>query len=231
MALFRIDGPDAEPLVERTFPGVYTQDFGDPSRTAPLSLARRCTGQNQPGALCVRGPKGVWQEPPRPADPKALLAQTPFLVHVAASDSGHVYAFGWLGGSGDLVIVDGRARKVRRIAKSALPAWASSGLRWTSLSLDGNKLRFLIEGDSPGVLVIHADDRVEGKALPGRVAAFGARALWVDKAGEMQKTLDGGKSFQPIVPPPGGAPSSGFFRCVETGCSIGPWHRVGWGDD
>jgi hypothetical protein len=20
-----------------------------------------------------------------------------------------------------------------------------------------------------------------------------------------------------------------FFRCVETGCEIGPWYRVGWG--
>ncbi len=232
MALFRIDSPSAKPVIERTFRGVFTQDFGEPSPDAPLALAKRCDGSAAPGALCLRSDDGKWTELPKPSGPPKLLGQIGFIVHVAAAKKNFVFAFGWAQMSGDLIVIDGHAKKVRRIAKSAIPAWASHGIRWDALSIHEGVLRFLIEGDeSTGVLELRPNDEIVAESLSGRLRANGARALLVAKDGTMKETLDAGKTFHDIVPPPGGAPQSGFFRCVETGCSLGPWHRVGFGPD
>jgi len=229
MTLLRVDASDAKPVVERSFKGVYTQDFGEPPEQAPLALAKRCDGSSEVGALCVRREEKTWKQLPQPADPQKLMAQIPFIVHVAASEDGFAYAFGWLGGGGDLVVVDSRANKVRRIDKGSLPKWASEGIRWGALGIEDGTLRFLIAGDSPGVLEIRADDSIQAERLQGRMASVGSRALLITAQGGLRETLDGGRSFHDVAPPPGGAPDSGFFRCVAAGCSLGPWHRVGWG--
>jgi hypothetical protein len=234
MTLFRIESADAKPVAERTFKGVFTQDFGDPQADAPLALAKRCDGSPAAGAFCVRQNDGKWKELQKPADPHKLLAKVPFIVHVAAASDGSAYAFGWLDGNGDLVVVDARQKKVRRIQRSSIPRWAVEGIRWDALSLRGGVLRFLISADdkrTPGVLEIRADDSVDAKELPGRMASSGSRALLVTEKGTLEETLDAGVSFHAVASPPGGLPTSGLFRCVETGCTLGPWQRVGWGPD
>ncbi len=155
----------------------------------------------------------------------------PFIVHVATSPDGAVYAFGWLGGNGALIVSDSRAKKVRSIDKSKFPKWAADGIRWDSLTIEAGTLRFLLGGKTAGVLEILPDDSVKARKLGGRMASNHGRALLITEQGQLQETLDAGRSFHEIAPPPGGAPKSGFFRCVEGGCSLGPWHRVGWGPD
>ncbi len=125
-----------------------------------------------------------------------------------------------------MVPLAGSRARTRRQAK-----WAADGIRWDALTVDKGTLRFLIAGSAPGVLEIHADDTVRTKRLQGRLAAAGSRAWLVGREGTVQETLDAGKSFHEIVPPPGGAPQKGLARCVATGCTLGPWHRVGWGPD
>jgi hypothetical protein len=231
MALMRIDSEVAAPVLERTFKGVYTHDFGDPEPDAPLAIARRCDGRQERGALCVRRADGRWNDLPKPADPGNLLARAPFIVHVAAAADGSAYAFAWLDGGGDLIVNDSRAGKVRRIDRSQLPEWGKRGIRWDSLQIRQGTLRFLISGDEPGILEIRPDDQIVTTPLSGRMAAAGQRALLITPDGKLRETLDGGGSFHDVLPPPGGAPDDGFFLCLATGCSLGVWHRIGWGPD
>lgn len=233
MALFRIDAIDEPFVLEKKFKGVYTHDFGEPAADAPLALARRCDGSVSPGTLCVRQKDATWKEPPKSADPAKLLAKVPSFIHVAASADGSAYAFGWLDGGGDLVVVDSKQKKVRRISKTSVPKWAENGIRWQALSIVDGKLRFLIQtskgGNTPGILEIRADDSVDAKQLKGRLAAVDTRALLITDRGTIEETLDAGVTFHDVPLPPGGAPNSGPFACFETGCTVGPWQRVGWG--
>jgi hypothetical protein len=231
MTLFHVDSTNANPTLERSFKGVYSQDFGEPADDAPLALAKRCDGSAAPGVVCVRAADGKWSETAKPADPGKLLARVPFVVHVAASPDGEAYAFGWLDGNGPLVIVDAGAKKVRSIERAKLPDWAAEGIRWDALSIRGTTLRFLISGNAPGVLEIEKDDTVHARRLQGRMASTGARALLVADDGSVQETLDSGATFSEVTAPPGGAPKTGLFRCVATGCSLGAWTRVGWGPE
>ncbi|MCA9597243.1 MAG: hypothetical protein KC776_28210 [Myxococcales bacterium] len=230
MTLMRIESTTEKPTVERSFKGTYTQDFGDPPSGAPLALPKRCDGSNVPGAACLRKSDGTWVDVPAPPDPQKLLSKVPFNVSTAA-ENGAVYRFGWMNGNGDLIVTDSGQKKVRRIDANRFPKWAKGGIRWDALGIHDGTLRFLIAGDSPGVLEIHPDDSVTGEQLEGRMASIHDRALLISKSGELRETLDGGETFTDVPAPPGGAPKSGFFRCVETGCSLGPWHRVGWGPD
>jgi hypothetical protein len=232
MSLFRIDGVDEPVVLERKFKGVYTQDFGEPTADEPLALAKRCDGSNSPGTFCVRQNDGTWKELPKPADPGKLLGKLPFLAHVATASDGSAYAFGWLDGNGDLVVIDSKQKKVRRVAKSKIPSWAASGIRWQALSIVEDKLRFFIQGkgvETIGILEIRPDDSLDAKQMKGRLAAIGKRALLITDHGTLEETLDAGVTFHEVPLPPGGAPESGTFQCVETGCSVGPWKRVGWG--
>ena len=236
LALLRIDSPGAVPVVERELKGVYSQDFGEPLPTAPLALAKRCDGSEHPGALCLREPNGRWHDLPPPADPQGLLPRVPFMVHVAAAPDGSVYAFGWLDGGGDLVIVDGKLQRVRRVAKSAMPPWAGSGVDWLALEIEAGTLRFVLSSashgpPSAGIVEIRPDDSVHAAPLAGRVAAVGVRALQLTSDGKLHETVDAGRTFQEVEPPPGGlvAAAGDFLRCVDTGCELGPWCRMGWG--
>ncbi|MBW2529312.1 MAG: hypothetical protein JRI23_34365 [Deltaproteobacteria bacterium] len=236
VALYRLDSPRAAPVLEREIPGTYSQDFGEPGPTSPLVFGKRCDGTERVGALCIRRDADRWEEQPPPADPQGLLARVPFIVHVAASQEGQGYAFGWLDGGGDLVIVDGRVGRVRRVPNSAMPPWADGGVDWSTLSIEDGTLRFLLSNAGPsrsaaGIVEIRPDDTVRAVPLAGRLAAIGGRGLLLTPLGELRETLDGGRTFQPVAPPPGGvlADDGDFIRCVETGCEIGPWYRIGWG--
>jgi hypothetical protein len=236
VALFRIDSAKADPVLEREIPGTYTQDFGEPSPEQPLVLGKRCDGTAATGALCVRHAADRWQQLEPPPDPQGLLPRVPFIVHAAGSHDGEAYAFGWLDGGGDLIIIDGGAKKVRRLSKGKVPAWAGSGVDWHSLVIEDKTLRFLLSNAGPAqsiaaIVEIRADDTVVARKLDGRLSAIGPRGLLLTPTGQLRETVDGGRTFRPVASPPGGLLADGgdFFRCVETGCEIGPWLRVGWG--
>ncbi len=225
MALFRIDTPASRPVLERTIEGVYTMHFGDAGADAPLALARRCNGQEHPGALCIRRRDGTWVDLPIPADPEGLTTRTHHAVPVSSVD-GSVYSFVWLEGSVDLVIVDPLGGRVRRIERGSLP---ESTVRLDSLTTEDGTLRLLVSGETPGVLEIRTDDTIQFRQLRGRLSNFGERAVLITEHQELRETFDGGATFHDVSPPPGGMPGGESFRCVATGCSFGPWHRVGWG--
>lgn len=228
MALFRIESVEAAPVLERAFPGIYTQDFGEPSEDAPLAFAGACSGKPEPGTLCVRR-DGRFSERKLAPEETAKLARTDRLVHVATSREGAMFGFGWESGDGDLVIVDFAHGKVRRLRKTDFPAAARDGIRWSELTLDGDELRFVLA--SGGILKIAADDRATLEPVDGTLAAHGARGLLFASDGRLRETQDAGKTFRDVTAPPGGSSArSGKNRaiCWETGCVVGPWYRTGW---
>lgn len=234
MALYRLESVGAKPVFERAFEGLYTQDFGAPSASAPLAFSGRCDGSKDKAVLCVREASGAWKERPPVADPGRLLDRAPFMAHAAASADGQAFAFAFLDGGGDLVIVDAKQSKVRTLPQSRVPTWAGAGVDWRALTIEPEALRFVLgdaKGTRPtsGIVEIHSDGRVTAEALAGRIAAHGSRALQVTPDGKLRETLDAGKTFTEIDPPPGGPPSgSDTFVCHETGCKLGPWNRAGW---
>jgi hypothetical protein len=235
MTLFRIDAVGAAPVVERAIKGIYTQDFGSPPPEAPLAFSGKCNGAKQKGSLCLRESAARWRDLPPPPDPGGLLDRVPFMVHVAAAKDGSVFAFGWLDGGGDLIILDGKAQKVRRVPKSSVPPWAENGVDWHSLTIESGTLRFLLSSGShskaAGIVQIRPDDTIEAEQLDGYLSAARGHALQVTKSGKLRETLDAGRTFQEIELPPTGAPRPDheFFGCTETGCMVGPWIRAGWG--
>jgi hypothetical protein len=228
MALFRIESVEATPVLERAFPGIYTQDFGEPSEDAPLAFAGACSGKPEPGTLCVRR-DGQFTERRLAPSEAAKLARVDRLVHVATSREGAMLGFGWEGGDGDLVMVDFAHGKVRRLRKGDFPAAARDGIRWSELTLDGGELRFVLA--SGGILKVGSDDRMTLEPLAGTLYAHGARGLLFANDGRLRETQDAGKTFRDVTSPPGGSSArSGKNRaiCWETGCVVGPWYRTGW---
>lgn len=228
MTLFRVASPSQKPILERAFKGVYSQDFGSPPPDAPLALGKKCDGSELRGAFCVRSDDGKWTEIAPPPDPEKLLGSFPMVVHVAASRDGAPYAFGWEGGNGSLVIVDGKKKAIRRIKKTDIPKWAADGLRWDEMTIRDGNVRFLISQKSSGVVELRADGTVVATPLDGHLSAVGGKGLLVGRDGSLKETLDAGVSFHDITPPPGGADPE-HIGCVEGGCTVGPWHRLGWG--
>lgn len=227
-SVFRIAAPSQKPILERAFKGVYSQDFGSPPPDAPLVLGKKCDGSELRGAFCLRSDDGKWTELAPPPDPEKLLGSFPMVVHVAASKDGSPYAFGWEGGNGSLVIIDGKKKTIRRVKKSDIPKWAADGLRWDEMTISGGNVRFLIGQKSSGVLELRADGTVDAKPMDGRLSAVGARGLFLGRDGTLKETLDAGATFHDVPPPPGGADPE-RMQCVEGGCTVGPWHRLGWG--
>lgn len=228
MALFRIESVEAAPVLERAFPGIYTQDFGEPSEDAPLAFAGACTGKPEAGTLCVRR-DGQFSERKLPPAETAKLARTDRLVHVATSREGALFGFGWEGGGGDLMVVDFARGKVRRLLKSTFPAATQDGIRWDGLVLAGEELRFVLADGK--VLKVNADDRMSVQTVDGKLYAHGARGLLFLPDGRLRETQDGGKTFRDVVPPPGGRSDrrgKNQAICWDTGCTVGPWYRTGW---
>lgn len=227
MALFRIESVEAAPVLERAFPGIYTQDFGEPSEDAPLAFAGACSGKPESGTLCVRRDGQFSERKLSPAE-TSKLARTDRLVHVATSREGAMLGFGWEGGDGDLLVVDFAHGKVRRLRKADFPEAARDGIRWSELTLDGDELRFVLS--TGGILRVGADDRMTSEPLDGTLYTLGGRGLLFLPDGRLRETQDGGKTFRDVVLPPGGRTERGTSQavCWETGCVVGPWYRTGW---
>jgi hypothetical protein len=230
MVLLRVESPEKPPVVERSFRGIYTQDFGNPALDAPLVVSARCDTSLPPelGTFCVRR-DGAFVEAKLPASELPKVARVPHLVHVTASREGNIYGFGWEDGGGDLLVVDLAQSKVRRLAKASFPKAAVGGIRWDGLSVEGGTLRFVLA--SGGVLEIRPNDAMTLIPLDGKVAAAGARCLQLTPDGRLRESLDAGRTFHEVPPPPGGLPGGkrgAMVRCFETGCEIGPWYRSGW---
>jgi hypothetical protein len=227
LSLMRIDRPGDAPVLERVLHGAYAASFGDTAREQPLTLLGRCDGTPSDSVLCLRTPSGEWREVPLPTAP----AGTDRVV-AAASPGGYAVALGF-DGSTLVVLVAG----TDRVLPVDLPEFARDGLRFNQLTVDDTgTLRFLLSlsksgRGSSGVLRVTtggAKAKVAAQALPGRLYGAGHLGLLVLPDGTMQETLDGGDSFHDVEAPPGGVNSWG--RCMETGCDLGAWYRVGWGE-
>lgn len=232
LAVFRIDGPGKKPVLERSFRSDPGALVGPTDERAPLTFSGRCDGTKDFARFCLRKSADDWQETSPVPDPEGVLAKLDFIVHVASGREGHPFAFGWTS-EHELVIVDGHAKKVRRIAKNALPDWARDAIDWYAMTVDGSTLRFLLASrgrGAAGVLEIRPSDQIVAERLDGRLAARGSRGLFLSRTGTLRETLDAGRSFHDVASPPGGPPGDGeLFGCTDTGCELGPWHRVGWG--
>lgn len=226
MSLFRVEAVDRAPIFERSFLRAVTPDFGFPGPDSALAVGARCDGTTGSGAFCVRRDDATWSDV-AVSDPQGLLARTPFLAGVLATRDGVPYGFAWLDGGGPLVMLDGKTRSVRAIPTTDLPPWATTAIRWQAVTASDGKVRFLLEGGRPGILTIDEAGAVDVRPLTGRLAAIGARGMLVSPDGNLSETIDAGRTWREVEPPPGGADPS-MLRCGEGGCTVGPWRRLGW---
>jgi len=233
MSLFRIDSETSKPTLERSIKGVYTHSFGNPEASAPLVFAGRCDGTRDNVTFCIRESAEQWKELSLPDVARQQAKSVEYLIHVATSKEGSPYAFGWVDYTDILVIIDGANRTVRQV-HTGEPKHRTVFVDWGSVTIASGTIRFLAssklsEGQAP-ISDIFANDTVHVDRLTGAFASTGPRALRVAPDGKLLETLDAGKSFREIEPPPGGVPDvrESVFGCYETGCIVGPWYRIGW---
>jgi hypothetical protein len=233
MSLFRIDSTFAAPVLERSIRGVLSQDFSDPAANAPLVFSGHCDGSKDKTTFCVRTSIDQWKESSLPNEQRKM-ADMSWIVHVTTSKEGMPYAFGWLDADAVLVIVDGASAKVRHIPTSRI-GQPPVNVDWYSVTIESGTIRFLVSNNlgrgKAEITEILPDDSVRTQVLDGWLAPLGPRALHATRDGKLYETLDAGKSFHEVEPPPGGMPdlADGSFGCWEAGCFVGPWQRVGWG--
>jgi hypothetical protein len=141
-------------------------------------------------------------------------------------------AFGFQGPALIVLVAD-----TDRVLRVDLPEFEQKGLRYDQVSVDdAGTVRFLTGPSKMGrgssgvvrVTTSGATAHVAAQTLPGRVYAAGRLGIMVLPDGSMRETLDGGDSFHDVEAPPGGVTS--WVRCMETGCDLGAWYRVGWGE-
>ena len=233
MSLFRIDSDTLKPTIERSIKGIYPDSFGKPEASAPLVFAGRCDGARDKVTFCIRESAEHWKELSLPDIARQQVNPVENLIHVAASKEGSPYAFGWVDNTDILVIIDGATRTVRQVHTGG-PEHPTVFVDWDSVTIESGTIRFLAsfklgEGQAP-ISDIFANNTVHVDRLTGAFAPVGPRALRVTPDGKLLETLDAGKSFREIEPPPGGVPDvrESVFGCYETGCIVGPWYRVGW---
>lgn len=232
--ILRIDASGAAPVRAAAFPtDAYRLDETVPGHA--LTLARRCDGARRKGFFCVFDRDRTWKEYSlRPKLLRDLVDVYPVAPALALADGTRVAG---LARSVDeqWVIMDAVRGTVQRLPKKAVPEWAE---RWECLTLDRNSVRGFIEGppgvhageqQQSGLLEITFDGKAIATPLKGQLSCYGARALHLLPDGTLRETLDAGRSFHVVAPPPGGARKLG--RCQDTGCEVESWYRVGWGRD
>lgn len=224
--LFRLDAFDRPPSLEKQFPSAVMPDFGFPVPGAALVFAAGCDGRPTPGTLCVRRDETSWADITL-NDPEQLLPTIPLVAAVMSTPTGVPYGFGFRRDGKGLVMLDGATRTVRAIPKAHVPAWAWPAIRWRAATVSDGKVRFLLEGEQPGVMTIDGEGKVEARSLEGTLAAVGERGLLVAPDGQLRETIDAGRTWHALSPPPGGIDAKNM-RCAEAGCTLGAWHRLGW---
>ncbi|XXY51574.1 hypothetical protein WME91_10570 [Sorangium sp. So ce269] len=192
----------------------------------------------QSAVLCVRRGPGAWVEHRLdPADATDVLAWIPRRGGGAVALVGRPGVF-----LRDAERVEVRgALRVVRIARSEppllLPQHADRAPELLSRALaalaDGT-----IEGWLPAQghaarlapVTIDAAGRPRRHPLPPRassIEASGPFALVETEDGRLFETIDRGKRWSPIAPPPGSA-AARLEGCSAVGCRVGPFLRIGW---
>jgi len=233
MSLFRIDSDSSKPTLERSIKGIYTHTFGDPEASAPLAFVGRCDGTADKVTFCIRESASHWKELTLPEVARQQAAPVNNLIHVAMSKEGWPYAFGWVDYTDTMVIIDGATQTVRKV-QTGTEENPKVFVDWDSVTIESGTIRFLarpkLSNNQAPISDIFADNSVHVDLLDGMLGLSGPRALRVTPGGKLFETLDAGKSFHELEPPPGGVPDvrDAMFGCHETGCIVGPWYRVGW---
>ncbi len=230
------------PITQAKFPAGVELAFAD----GVLLAGARCDGEQQPGAVCVRGADGRFHD----YDVSAKLAALAPTAKAAApggpeGSAPQIAVSRWIPkeGGGALAVVTGLvsgfldvqsgsfvplAPEVPRAVLDA-PRGKDSwlGLDWIALR-DGG-----VRGWLPSAGVgIGRDGRLDPSVYEFRiVAAAGAHALAFDKGRHAFQSSDWGHTWVETLAPPGSASGSATIsgqRCSPVGCHLGPWLRVGW---
>lgn len=214
--------------------GRATRPAGDPLPGADTSALSPSRSE----VFCVRKAHDEWVEHRLdPADAADVVAWIPRLGGGAAAIVARPGAFV---AEAERVRVRG-ALRVIHVARSEPP-----------LAFNGFSPRAAAILDRS--LIIHADDRIEGfvpgssateavlslsidarghvRAHPGppragSVVSAGRFALAHSEEGRLFETVDFGRRWIEVPPPPGGAPRAPSW-CSPAGCSIGSFVRLGW---
>ncbi|WP_437806776.1 hypothetical protein [Sorangium sp. So ce1078] len=188
--------------------------------------------------FCVRRAPGAWVEHRLdPADATDVLAWIP------RGGGGAVALVARPGAflpEGERVEVRGALRVVR-IARSEpplhLPAYVDGRSELLSRALavlaDGAIEGWLpVQGHAVGLapIAIDAAGRLRSRPLPARASsleASGPFALVETEDGKLFETIDRGRRWAPVAPPPGSA-AARLSGCSAVGCRLGPFLRLGW---
>jgi hypothetical protein len=215
----------------------FSHQIPDASPGHALVYPGRCNGEGRKGIFCVFVGDQAWREfslPPKLL--RRLLDVQPPRVFWASHDARHVFAISQASNQ-DWVLMDAAKGRLHRLPKGAIPSWAE---RFDCATLGRDSLRVLIEGGTlgevdpgklpdAGIVEIGFDGTVKATHLAGQLRCFASRALHLLADGTMRETLDAGRTFHRVEPPPGGA--SQLDRCRDPGCTIHSFFRVGWGRD
>ncbi len=218
-----------------SFPA-YLSKLSEPAVGHALVFAGRCDGAARKGVFCVLVSDKQWKEFSLPAELlRQLLDVEPAVLAIASPDGDHVLAVA-RSSNQHWVVTDAGQGTLFRLAKDDIPEFVD---RWDCATLTSTSLRVLVGGDSirdvptkwpePGMVEIGFDGKATATRLQGQLRCRGGRALQLLPDGSLRETLDGGRSFHAVAPPPGGA--SRLERCTDTGCTIDSFFRVGWGQE
>ncbi len=230
------------PVTQAKFPAGVGLAFAE----GVLLAASRCDGEQQPGAVCVRGADGRFHDYDVSAKLAALAQNLPALAAGSPKGSAPQIAVSrWIPkqDGGALAVVTGPqpgfldaqsgsfvslAPEVPRVVLDA-PRGKDSwlGLDWVALR-DGG-----VRGWLPSAGVgIGRDGRLDPSVYEFRVVvAAGSHALAFDKGRHAFQSSDWGHTWVETLAPPGSASGSVSIsgqRCSVVGCHLGPWLRVGW---
>ncbi|WP_437566495.1 hypothetical protein [Sorangium sp. So ce542] len=187
--------------------------------------------------LCVRRGPGVWVEHRLdPADATDVIAWIPRAGGGAVALVARPGAF-----LPDRERVEVRgALRVVRFARGEpplhLPSYGEGrpGLLSRALAAhaDGAVEGWLSAQGAVGLapIAIDAAGRLRRLPLPARarsLEASGPFALVETEDGRLFETIDRGRRWTPVAPPPGGAAAQ-LSGCSAVGCRLGPFLRIGW---
>lgn len=211
------------PRFERRFSGKPALAFAE----GVLVVDRACSGEAAPGLICVRDASGRYTQYDRRADfAPDDKGRAPSLRRWIPVEGGGARALAFFERQYLLDAATGQKTPLSEpLDVQAAKEWQ---VAFDLVGLGDGSIRGFSQH---GPLHVRSDGTVERQLLRfERSSVRGPRALAIDSAKRFFQSVDWGKTWLEVAPPPAldSVPRTTPIGCSELGCQIGPWLRVGW---